>query len=88
MSAVPETAEAPVQPEGARLDRAPSPAAVRIHGVSQVFDRAGAPVLDGVDLTVEPGEFAARCLGVRQVDAAQPDRRAHRADERDHRGLV
>ena len=60
MSAVPVTAEVPVQPEGARLDRAPSRAAVRIEGVSQIFDRNSAPVLDGVDLTVEPGEFV--CL--------------------------
>jgi NitT/TauT family transport system ATP-binding protein len=35
-------------------------AAVRIEGVSQSFDRAGPPVLDGVDLTVAPGEFV--CL--------------------------
>jgi NitT/TauT family transport system ATP-binding protein len=60
MSAIPVTAEVPVQPEGARPDRAPSRAAVRIEGVSQVFDRTSAPVLDGVDLTVEPGEFV--CL--------------------------
>jgi NitT/TauT family transport system ATP-binding protein len=60
MSAVPVTAEVPVRPEGARLDRAPSRAAVRIQGVSQIFDRNSAPVLDGVDLTVEPGEFV--CL--------------------------
>ena len=60
MSAVPVTAEVPVQPEGARFDRAPSRAAVRIEGVSQVFERNQAPVLDGVDLTVEPGEFV--CL--------------------------
>ena len=60
MSAVPVTAEVPVQPEGARLDRAPSRAAVRIESVSQIFDRNSAPVLDGVDLTVEPGEFV--CL--------------------------
>ena len=35
-------------------------AAVRIDGVSQSFDRSGPPVLDGVDLTVAPGEFV--CL--------------------------
>ena len=35
-------------------------AAVRIEGVSQSFDRTGPPVLDGVDLTVAPGEFV--CL--------------------------
>jgi NitT/TauT family transport system ATP-binding protein len=60
MSAIPVTAEVPVQPEGARVDRAPSRAAVRIQRVSQIFDRGAAPVLDGVDLTVEPGEFV--CL--------------------------
>jgi NitT/TauT family transport system ATP-binding protein len=36
------------------------PAAVRLEGVSQVFGRGGVPVLDGVDLTVAPGEFV--CL--------------------------
>ena len=37
-----------------------SPAAVRVQGVTQTFDRVGPPVLDGVDLTVAPGEFV--CL--------------------------
>jgi NitT/TauT family transport system ATP-binding protein len=36
------------------------PAAVRVEGVSQVFGRGTPPVLDGVDLTVAPGEFV--CL--------------------------
>jgi NitT/TauT family transport system ATP-binding protein len=36
------------------------PAAVRVRGVSQVFGRGAPPVLDGVDLTVAPGEFV--CL--------------------------
>ena len=36
------------------------PAAVRIEGVSQVFGRGAPAVLDGVDLTVAPGEFV--CL--------------------------
>jgi NitT/TauT family transport system ATP-binding protein len=35
-------------------------AAVRIDGVSHSFERNGPPVLDGVDLTVAPGEFV--CL--------------------------
>src|SRR3954453_18676795 len=39
---------------------AAGPAAVRIENVSQVFGRGAAPVLDGVDLTVAPGEFV--CL--------------------------
>ncbi|SDD40550.1 NitT/TauT family transport system ATP-binding protein [Geodermatophilus telluris] len=30
---------------------------VRVQGVCQSFDRMGPPVLDGVDLTVAPGEF-------------------------------
>ena len=42
--------------------RAPgdAPAAVRVEHVSQSFGRSGPPVLDGVDLTVAPGEFV--CL--------------------------
>ena len=39
---------------------ATGPAAVRVRGVSQVFGRGVPPVLDGVDLTVAPGEFV--CL--------------------------
>src|SRR3954451_14314908 len=39
---------------------AAGPAAVRVENVSQVFGRGAAPVLDGVDLTVAPGEFV--CL--------------------------
>jgi NitT/TauT family transport system ATP-binding protein len=35
-------------------------ASVRVQGVSQVFQRGAAPVLQGVDLTVAPGEFV--CL--------------------------
>jgi NitT/TauT family transport system ATP-binding protein len=60
MSAVPVTADIPVQPEGARVSRAPSRAAVRVEAVSQVFERDHPPVLDGVDLTVAEGEFV--CL--------------------------
>jgi NitT/TauT family transport system ATP-binding protein len=37
-----------------------APAAVRVEGVSQVFQRGAVPVLQGVDLTVAPGEFV--CL--------------------------
>jgi NitT/TauT family transport system ATP-binding protein len=36
------------------------PAAVRVEGVTQVFGRGAPAVLDGVDLTVAPGEFV--CL--------------------------
>jgi NitT/TauT family transport system ATP-binding protein len=39
---------------------AAGPAAVRVRGVTQVFGRGAPPVLDGVDLTVAPGEFV--CL--------------------------
>jgi NitT/TauT family transport system ATP-binding protein len=58
MTAHPLTAE----PELRLPDPAPAPAAptVRIEGVSQVFDPAAGPVLDGVDLDVAPGEFV--CL--------------------------
>ena len=38
----------------------PTPAAVRVDGVSHVFERGRPPVLDGVDLMVAPGEFV--CL--------------------------
>jgi NitT/TauT family transport system ATP-binding protein len=37
-----------------------APAAVRVEGVTQVFGRGAPPVLDGVDLSVAPGEFV--CL--------------------------
>src|SRR3954454_5484814 len=39
---------------------ADGPAAVRVAGISQIFGRGAPPVLDGVDLTVAPGEFV--CL--------------------------
>src|SRR3954469_171927 len=48
------TAEEPSRPDGALRP------AVRVEGVSQVFERGAAPVLEGVDLTVAPGEFV--CL--------------------------
>jgi NitT/TauT family transport system ATP-binding protein len=61
MSASPVTAEVPATPdEAARVSRAASAAAVRVDGVSQVFERGRPAVLDGVDLTVEAGEFV--CL--------------------------
>jgi NitT/TauT family transport system ATP-binding protein len=43
-----------------RSTRPAEPAAVRVSGVSQVFERGRPPVLDGVDLTVAAGEFV--CL--------------------------
>jgi NitT/TauT family transport system ATP-binding protein len=52
MSAKSATAEASV-----RTAPAPLPAAVRVAGVSQVFERGRPPVLQGMDLTVAPGEF-------------------------------
>src|SRR3954454_6621159 len=61
MSASPVTAAVPATPdEAARVSRAASTAAVRVEGVSQVFERGRPAVLDGVDLTVEAGEFV--CL--------------------------
>ena len=36
------------------------PIAVRVEGVSQVFERGRPPVLEGMDLTVAAGEFV--CL--------------------------
>ncbi|MCU1668652.1 MAG: transporter ATP-binding protein [Blastococcus sp.] len=60
MSLEPMTVDAPAQLDEARPTRAPLPAAVRVAGVSQVFERGAAPVLDGVDLVVAPGEFV--CL--------------------------
>jgi NitT/TauT family transport system ATP-binding protein len=55
MSAKSATVEAPVRTAPARM-----PAAVRVAGVSQVFERGRPPVLQGMDLTVVPGEFV--CL--------------------------
>jgi NitT/TauT family transport system ATP-binding protein len=48
------------QPQGSRLSPVPAPAAVRVEGVSQLFERDRPAVLDGVDLTVASGEFV--CL--------------------------
>jgi NitT/TauT family transport system ATP-binding protein len=45
---------------GPEAPAAAGPAAVRVEKVSQVFGRGTLPVLDGVDLTVAPGEFV--CL--------------------------
>jgi NitT/TauT family transport system ATP-binding protein len=56
---VKQLTEAPVRPEVA-VDAGPRSAAVRVEGVSQVFERGRPHVLDGVDLTVAPGEFV--CL--------------------------
>ena len=39
---------------------ATEPAAVRLTGVTKSFDKGGVPVLDGIDLSVAPGEFV--CL--------------------------
>jgi NitT/TauT family transport system ATP-binding protein len=59
MAARPLTVDPAVRPEAASAATAPAPA-VRIDGVSQVFQRGAPPVLQGVDLTVAPGEFV--CL--------------------------
>jgi sulfonate transport system ATP-binding protein len=60
MSAHSMTVDVPFQRADVRPIRAPESAAVRIEGVSQVFERGRPPVLDGVDLTVAAGEFV--CL--------------------------
>ncbi len=59
MSTKSATVEAPLRPSPVQ----PAPArvpAVRVEGVSQVFERGRPPVLQGMDLTVAPGEFV--CL--------------------------
>ena len=60
MSAGPMTTEVAIQQRDVRLVRSRQPAAVSIEGVSHIFERGRPPVLDGVDLTVAPGEFV--CL--------------------------
>jgi sulfonate transport system ATP-binding protein len=56
VAAQPLTVDAAVRPEVASAASGRAPA-VRIEGVSQVFQRGAPAVLQGVDLTVEPGEF-------------------------------
>ena len=56
MSTRTATVDAPVQ----QRDLPNVTAAVRVDGVSQVFERGRPPVLDGLDLTVAAGEFV--CL--------------------------
>ncbi len=60
MSAQPATAE--VQPQSAKawVSGTAAAPAVRVEGVSQLFERGRPPVLDQVDLTVGAGEFV--CL--------------------------
>jgi NitT/TauT family transport system ATP-binding protein len=62
MSTTPLTAEAPAAttPEVASRSSGAVRPAVRVEGVSHVFQRGVPPVLHGVDLTVAPGEFV--CL--------------------------
>ena len=59
MSTRTATVDAPVRPRELRDVPAPAPA-VRVEGVSQVFERGRPPVLEGMDLTVADGEFV--CL--------------------------
>src|SRR3712207_6842526 len=54
------TVAAPARPNPSRRSATPLPAAVRVEGVSQVFERGRPPVLEGMDLTVAAGEFV--CL--------------------------
>src|SRR6478752_2197973 len=60
MSTKTAIAEAPVRTVPVRPAPPRLPAAVRVEGVSQVFERGRPPVLQGMDLTVAPGEFV--CL--------------------------
>jgi NitT/TauT family transport system ATP-binding protein len=60
MSAKSATVEAPVRTPVVRPAPDRRPPAVRVEGVSQVFERGRPPVLQGMDLTVAPGEFV--CL--------------------------
>jgi len=60
MSAKSATVEAPAGTVPARPAPPRLPAAVRVEGVSQVFERGRPPVLQGMELTVTPGEFV--CL--------------------------
>jgi NitT/TauT family transport system ATP-binding protein len=53
---VTQQAAVPTPPHGAP-GGGPAPPAVRIAGVSQVFERGATPVLDRVDLDVATGEF-------------------------------
>jgi NitT/TauT family transport system ATP-binding protein len=60
MSSESVTVDVPIKPSRPRPSVAPLPAAVRVEGVSQVFERGRPPVLEGMDLTVAAGEFV--CL--------------------------
>src|SRR5687768_2840292 len=60
MSAHPAVAEVQPQSGDERVPSAPASTAVRVEGVSQLFERGRPPVLDQVDLTVAAGEFV--CL--------------------------
>ena len=54
--------------------------ALQMHGVRKTFEAENAPVraLRGVDLDISRGEFVALTgtVGLRQVDPAEPGRRA------------
>src|SRR4051812_49162889 len=60
MSAKTATVEAPVRTPVVEPAVAAPSTAVRVEGVSQVFERGRPPVLEGMDLTVVEGEFV--CL--------------------------
>ncbi len=60
ISTVTQDPAVPAPRDGAPAGAAAAPSAVRISGVSQVFERGATPVLDRVDLDVAPGEFV--CL--------------------------
>jgi NitT/TauT family transport system ATP-binding protein len=60
MSTESMTVDVQVEPSRPRPSVASVPAAVRVEGVSQVFERGRPPVLEKMDLTVAEGEFV--CL--------------------------
>ncbi|HEV7188532.1 MAG TPA: ABC transporter ATP-binding protein [Blastococcus sp.] len=60
MSTTTATVASPVRNAPVRPAPPGQPPAVRVEGVSQVFERGRPPVLQGMDLTVAPGEFV--CL--------------------------
>jgi NitT/TauT family transport system ATP-binding protein len=60
VSSNPVTVDVPARTRRPRPTVAPLPAAVRVEGVSQVFERGRPAVLEGMELTVADGEFV--CL--------------------------
>ena len=88
MSAKSATVEAPARTAAARPAPPIAAPPSGCEGVSQVFERGRPPVLEGMDLTVAPGEFV--CLvgasGCGKSTLLNLDRRADRADVGTDRG--